>query len=324
MINELKNIFKIRAENKIIKQRTDAMDFREDLCEIIFSIKRDSPLYEHIFKRERYSIRIEEKDSKCKVFDSTCAKTYSSYHFEENGESFIEVIVHVNRKITPKELKYICYAPTAYTVIVDDVEITDIAENSWIQVGFCFSEDKLRRYNKKLMKGKQMKATLKLENGKEIAVDVSEETLKEIEKPVKKTGYERVEKNKIYNYVNENDDTEWCRELFDDYDDCRYEHANYYSDKTVAEKNARADTLMRKLRRFAVEHNDEKIDWNSVAQSKFFIAFNYDTGNVEIDEDTWYRTFGGIYFDEYATAQAAIEEFKDELIWYFTEYKDSL
>lgn len=145
IIKVLKNIATINAQNKIIKQRTDAMDFREDLCEITFHIKGDSPLYEHIFKRERYSIRIEEKDSKCKVFDSTCAKTYSSYHFEKNGESFIEVIVHVNRKITPKELKYISYASTVYTVIVDDVEITDIAENSWIQVEFSFSEDKLKR-----------------------------------------------------------------------------------------------------------------------------------------------------------------------------------
>lgn len=108
------------------------------------------------------------------------------------------------------------------------------------------------------------------------------------------------------------------------HDDLIYQAGNYYSDKTIAENNARADTLMRKLRRFAVEHNEEKLDWDSVAQSKFFIAFNYDEGNFEIDEDTWYRLLGGIYFDEYTTAQAAIEEFKDELIWYFTEYKDSL
>ena len=31
-----------------------------------------------------------------------------------------------------------------------------------------------------------------------------------------------------------------------------------------------------------------------------------------------------IYFDSQETAGRVIEEFKDELTWYFTEYKDSL
>ena len=35
-------------------------------------------------------------------------------------------------------------------------------------------------------------------------------------------------------------------------------------------------------------------------------------------------TSGTILFDSEETAQAAIDEFHDELIWYFTEYKDSL
>ena len=168
-----------------------------------------------------------------------------------------------------------------------------------------------------------MKAKLKLENGKEIAVTITEEQLEKLKKPVIKTGYERVGYEDKYFTI---DGDSIIREQMDDseYDSSIYENANYYSDETVAENNARADTLMRKLRRFAVEHNDEKIDWNSVAQSKFFIAFNYDTGNFEIDEDTWYRPFGVIAFDSYTTAQGAIEEFKDELIWYFTEYKDSL
>ena len=36
------------------------------------------------------------------------------------------------------------------------------------------------------------------------------------------------------------------------------------------------------------------------------------------------KYFGGIYFDTAEAANLAISTFRDELIWYFTEYKDSL
>ena len=36
------------------------------------------------------------------------------------------------------------------------------------------------------------------------------------------------------------------------------------------------------------------------------------------------RVFGIIYFDSEEAVNTAIDEFHDELIWYFTEYKDSL
>lgn len=43
-----------------------------------------------------------------------------------------------------------------------------------------------------------------------------------------------------------------------------------------------------------------------------------------IDQNIYYRYHGIIYFDSGEAAQLAIETFHDELIWYFTEYKDSL
>ena len=36
------------------------------------------------------------------------------------------------------------------------------------------------------------------------------------------------------------------------------------------------------------------------------------------------KHFGAIHFDSEETANAAMDKFHDELIWYFTEYKDSL
>ena len=80
--------------------------------------------------------------------------------------------------------------------------------------------------------------------------------------PNKCTGYERVEFNRDY-YTHLSDGTIYCQsEKEDGCDDRTYNVANYYSSKKVAEDNARADVLMRQLRRFAVKHRTNELDWN--------------------------------------------------------------
>ena len=167
-----------------------------------------------------------------------------------------------------------------------------------------------------------MKCVLKLENGKELTVEIDENTLKSIEEP-KKTGYERVERGETY-YCDNGEFVDWAKEDSEDFDQGLYNNANYYSDRTIAENNVRADALMRKLRRFAVEHRTKELDWNNSGQSKWCIVYDYDTNHMY--PNAWRALrFCGIYlFDTKETARAAIEEFKDELLWYFTEYRDSL
>jgi hypothetical protein len=79
---------------------------------------------------------------------------------------------------------------------------------------------------------------------------------------------------------------------------------------------------MRQLRRFAVEHRVNKIDWDDEDQSKYYIWFDLD--NLRVGSDVMFPEFGSIIFDSKKSCNQAIEVFKDELIWYFTEYKDSL
>lgn len=90
-------------------------------------------------------------------------------------------------------------------------------------------------------------------NGKNIKAEISEEQAKILglveDKP--KTGYEGREEcnNKKHYFVNtidlviEDENTV----LFDQN---RYDVGNYYSDKTIAENNARADRLLRQLRQW--------------------------------------------------------------------------
>lgn len=157
----------------------------------------------------------------------------------------------------------------------------------------------------------------------EIEVEISEEDYKRITEE-KKTGYERVPEMNDFYYLAYRGNVEVSVDNCDKYDDDCYKAANYYSDKFIAENNARADQLMRQLRRFSVEHRESEIDWNNSNIEKYFIYYNFKEKTISKGINTFVKDFGVPYFDSLATAQAAIDEFHDELIWYFTEYQDSL
>ena len=166
-----------------------------------------------------------------------------------------------------------------------------------------------------------MKAKLIIEN-KEIEIEISEEEYKKLQPS--ETGYERVPKNGKYFYEFGKGDVESDIEDCYDIDDEYYASANYYSSEIVAENNTRADKLMRQLRRFSVEHRGHEVDFNSTETAKHYIFYDCIHNELDITFTFFARVFGMVYFDSEETAQAAMDEFRDELIWYFTEYKDSL
>lgn len=166
-----------------------------------------------------------------------------------------------------------------------------------------------------------MKAKLIIE-GKEIEVEISEEGYKKLQ--LSETGYERVPESDIYFYANSRGYVETAPEDCYDIDNEYYESANYYSSATVAKSNARADKLMRQLRRFSVEHRERGVNLNDINTKKVCIYYDYRNNELELDFLFSEKAFGTIYFDSEETTQAAIDEFHDELIWYFTEYKEGL
>ena len=169
-----------------------------------------------------------------------------------------------------------------------------------------------------------MKAKLIIEN-KEIEIEISEEEYKKLQpSEEKKTGYERVPESDIYFYAHSGGYVGTASEDYCNIDNEYYELANYYSDKTVAENNARADKLMRQLRRFAVEHREHGVNLNDINTEKYYMYYDYDDNELGVSFVFRTRNFGAIYFDSKETVNAAIDKFHDELIWYFTEYKDSL
>ena len=182
-----------------------------------------------------------------------------------------------------------------------------------------------------------MKVTINA-NGKTVQAEISEGQLKELglveqlkklglleDKP--RTGYEGREEcnNKKYYFVNtidlviENENTV----LFDQN---RYDVGNYYSDKTIAENNARADRLLRCLRQWQAQ-NDKVIsvsDWKNDKINKYCFAYNYSLNELNIGIERKLRRPNAIYFSTSQKTEEAIEVFKDELLWYFTEYVQRL
>lgn len=152
--------------------------------------------------------------------------------------------------------------------------------------------------------------------GKEFDIEILDPKLQELITPKNKTGYERLEQGETFFYQHSDGNV---KSGYDHYNGNIYNYfysANYYSSETVAENNARADRLMRQLRRVAVEHRTK----NNPTE-KFYIYYMKQVGLQVARSDDKYI---GPWFDTLHAAAQAIEVFKDELIWYFTEYKDSL
>ena len=69
----------------------------------------------------------------------------------------------------------------------------------------------------------------------------------------------------------------------------------------------------------------DKFDYCSSKAYRFFIKYSYYDNKLVIDYCiSTYRHFYEIYFDSLKHAQQVMEEFRDELIWYFTEFKERM
>lgn len=92
------------------------------------------------------------------------------------------------------------------------------------------------------------------------------------------------------------------------------------------ENNARADRLLRQLRQWQAL-NDKPIsveDWNNESKKKWFIIYSYSSEEMYAEYYYIMRLPNTIYFATKEKAEEAIEVFRDELLWYFTEYVQRL
>lgn len=104
----------------------------------------------------------------------------------------------------------------------------------------------------------------------------------------------------------------------DDFDKYSLSIGSYFKTEKQAERALFEQNLRLKLRKFAEDNND-KIDWDNVNQEKYYVFFNTIKNTINTTRLYYQRDFSQIYFSSKETAEKAIEQFKDELIKYFTE-----
>lgn len=175
-----------------------------------------------------------------------------------------------------------------------------------------------------------MKAILTFD-GKTVEVEIAEDEARKIfGEP--KTGWERMDKGVCYyTLLNVSGLTVGSREEMDlGADIATYRHGIYFSDPDLAKDQARAISLWLRIKRWAAEHC-EPVAWqpgDDGWEYKYGIMWSLTDMSGErrirpaIQDST--RQFGNVYFDTEEHAKQCIEEFRDDLLWYFTECHDRI
>lgn len=138
------------------------------------------------------------------------------------------------------------------------------------------------------------------------------EEIKEVKNP-----YTRVNPGKRYYFKNEKGEVDYLTDDICCFDYDQFINANYFNNRNYAEYIAFKETLMRKLDKFAWEHNARVIDWNNSCSVKYYISFSIDDNEAVVDWSCGYQS-NNVYFTSKEIAEKAIEEFKDDLIKLYT------
>ena len=166
-----------------------------------------------------------------------------------------------------------------------------------------------------------MKATLTYE-GKTVEVEIKEDEARKIfGEP--KTGWERVKPGRYYCYITGGGFVSPEKEKQNESDTFYYNNANYFADRDLAADQARAISLWLRIKRWAAEHC-EPVDWEG-RSDKYSFYWDYVAKRVCVSGVLFVcRTAFAVYFDTPDHAEQCIEEFRDELTWYFTECHDRM
>lgn len=157
-----------------------------------------------------------------------------------------------------------------------------------------------------------MKATLTYE-GKTVEVEIDEKEARKIFDKPKKTGWERVGRREKYRFLSYYIDEGMVE------DNLRYQKGFYFSDEQLANDQLRAISLWMRIKRWAAEHCDPA-EWDDpMGEQKWHIYYDVDTDCIRCSWTRNMRCLFGVYFDTEEHAEQCIDEFSDDLTWYFAE-----
>lgn len=132
-----------------------------------------------------------------------------------------------------------------------------------------------------------------------------------------KNPYFRVRSLKKYYFVGSCGCSETTLDYNHGIDNKLFNAANYFNNKEYAEYIAFKETLMRRMDRFAWDHNVKVIDWHDSRSEKYYIQFSNKHNELEVVWTYSYQA-NNIYFTSEEIAEKALEKFKEDLIKLYT------
>lgn len=158
------------------------------------------------------------------------------------------------------------------------------------------------------------KVKIKLKTGKIIENDFNQETItntladdwevineekkKMWEPKIKENYYLIVNTGRIDCYSYDNDDADKCLQSI----------GNCFQTEEQAQFVVEKLKVIHELKIFAVENNEEEIDWNNDKQKKFFLHYNCITNRVSVDWNTYIKDISfNVYFTSESIAKKSID-----------------
>ena len=142
-------------------------------------------------------------------------------------------------------------------------------------------------------------------NGKK--AELTEEQLEKlgIELP-KASPFERTEEGAKYFAIMQDGTVDWYYENIDEFNRRCFNAANYCIDESLMEQRALYETLNRRLWRYSMEHDGDKIDWDRDGK-KYYIFYNADSEKWSASSIYLSWDFG-VFFYSLEIAKNAIKE----------------
>ena len=136
------------------------------------------------------------------------------------------------------------------------------------------------------------------------------------------TGWEEVDLHETC-YSILNNSVQECYNNGDEYLLNEHENGYVFTDEKLAADILRARNIQYGLEKLSVELSSPP-DWEQRDEPKWYIYYDYDVKKLSVNASYTTRRINEIYFSELEYAKQAIEKMGNELIWYFTEYKNRL
>lgn len=119
--------------------------------------------------------------------------------------------------------------------------------------------------------------------------------------------FERQHHTYKYYYIDISGEVDNAWELGNSLDLVRYNNANYCTDEELLDQRALEEILARRLWRYSMEHDGDKIDWSD-GQCKYAIYYDAEDGLFYTTSNTTCQSTNTTYFIDHKTAINAIKE----------------